>query len=164
MVFHLYDELRQTHMTVLPRVFIICSLTLVKVGHTFFSIWILSNFILFYCTLLYFISIYLNNFFLISFIMSFHLITFSIFFTLFFVLLSFLFILFNLIRLPSVAYLSLPLFVSSSVSTAWRGQTTTLTLVPILHCQLSPDSNRLNCLQNLFYLKFSWTYNFFWTE
>ena len=104
-----------------------------------FYIWILSNLILFYFILLYLFSIFFLRVF---------------YFTLsFFIYLYFYFILFSSINDCGIAQFILPLFVSSSASTAWRGQTTTLlTLVPILHCQLSPDSNRLNCLQNLFYL------------
>ena len=50
-----------------------------------------------------------------------------------------------------IAQLSLPLFVFSSESTTWRQQTVMQMIVPKLHCQLSPDSNQLQCLRSCQY-------------
>ena len=72
------------HMSVLPRVFVICSLTFVEVGRTFF----LSEFylILFYFTLFYFFY-----FILFKFVFSYHILCWFILF----VFLLFLFIFFS---------------------------------------------------------------------
>ena len=58
---------------------------------------------------------------------------------------------FNSIPVCGIAQLSLPLFVSSSVPTTWRQQIGMLTLMPILHWESSPDSNRLRCLHSCQY-------------
>ena len=148
------------HMTVLPCVFVIWSRSLVKVRRIFFLseffirfyfisfpfhfiqfdiLFFYLNFISFNYILLNFTLFNFNNFFYFSYDILF----FWLFFNYFY---FFQFIQFNSIADCGKAQLSLPLFVSTSPSTVWRWQTATLTLVPILHCQLSPDSNRLKCL------------------
>jgi len=108
----------------------------------------------FYLFLLYFILFYFNLLFSIHFTLFSFICIFLILFYLFlFDLISFHlihFILFHSIQFISIpecgiAQLSLLLFVSLSVLSAWRQQTATLTLLPRLHSQLSPDSNRLQC-------------------
>ena len=108
------------HMTVLPRVFVICSLTLVEVGRTFFLSE--SYLILFYFPLFSFIFLYfpLFSFILFHFINLFFIIFYIslfFFFSLLFIF-FFHFIQFNAIAEYGIVQLSFPLFVSSSVCTA----------------------------------------------
>ena len=103
-VFHLYNELRHTHKQEMDLSTHDCTssffchlFTDPCWGRTsFFSIWIWSNFILFYFILLYFISFYLNLLFFISYHMLIYLIFSPLFIFVFFIL-------FNSIQLSSVA-------------------------------------------------------------